>query len=174
MRSGETETLPKWHTAGLAKVCQPSADRDTGVLALSTHGNDAQPAKATSLRRSQRVCLNVDIEVRLERAGPKAAPEFTKTLIVNAHGALILLHHPVVNGDLLRMKNLKTQEEMTCRVVDVTAGTTGVPEVGVEFVKPAINFWHIAFPPADWSPRGSESKIYGPQVVANLAKGSKS
>lgn len=141
---------------------------------MSTNVNDVQPAKTTSLRRSQRVCLNVDIEVRLERGGTKAAaPELTKTLIVNAHGALILLRQPVANGDLLCMKNLKTLEEMPCRVVDVSAGTTGVPEIGVEFVKPARNFWHIAFPPADWSPRGSESKIYGPQVVANLSKGNK-
>ena len=146
---------------------------DTGVLGLSTSVNDVQPAKATSLRRSQRVCLNVDIEIRLEHAGAKATSELTKTLIVNAHGALILLQSRVSTGDLLRMKNLKTLEEMLCRVVDSTSGTTGVPEVGVEFVKPALNFWHIAFPPADWSPRGPESKIYGPQVVASLAKGTK-
>jgi hypothetical protein len=140
---------------------------------LSINLNDVHPGKSASLRRSQRVCLNVDIEVRLDHGGAKAASELTKTLIVNAHGALILLNHPVRNGDLVRMKNLKTMEELPCRVVDVSAGTTGIPEVGVEFVKPAKNFWHIAFPPADWSPRGAESKIYGPQVVANLAKGNK-
>jgi len=93
--------------------------------------------------------------------------------MVNAHGALILLHYPVAIGDLLSMKHLKTQEERACRVVDLSLGTTGVPEVGVEFVKPANNFWHVAFPPADWSPRHPESKIYGPQVMANVARGTK-
>jgi len=140
---------------------------------LSNNCNDVPPSKAATMRRSQRVCLSVDIEIRLERAGAKATAELTKTLIVNAHGALVLLQSPVSVGDLLNLKNLKTLEEMPCRVVDSTSGNTGVPEVGVEFVRPARNFWHIAFPPSDWSPRGPESKIYGPQVVASLAKGTK-
>jgi hypothetical protein len=140
---------------------------------LSSNFNDVHPGKANSLRRSQRVCLNVDVEITLERTGGKAVSELTKTLIVNAHGALILLNLAVSIGDLLRMKNLKTMEELACRVADWSSGNTGMPEVGVEFVKPARNFWHIAFPPADWSPRGPESKIYGPQVVANLGKGQK-
>ena len=140
---------------------------------MSSNVNEAHPGKASTLRRSQRVCLSVDVEIRLERAAAKAPPELTKTLIVNAHGALILLQEQVAVGDLLLMKNLKTEEEMACRVVDVTAGNTGVPEVGVEFVKPSRNFWHIAFPPSDWSPRGAESKIHGPQVVAALAKQTK-
>jgi hypothetical protein len=57
--------------------------------------------------------------------------------------------------------------------VDSSTGNTGLPEVGVEFLTPSRKFWHIAFPPGDWSPRGPESKIYGPQVAANLAKVSK-
>jgi hypothetical protein len=140
---------------------------------LANNFNDAQPAKAASLRRSQRVCLNVAVEIFLGRAGEKAAPELTRTLIVNAHGALILLHSPVETGDSLRVRNVKTQEQRACRVVDVSAGTTGVPEVGIEFIEPSSNFWHIAFPPADWSPRGPEAKAYGPQRVVNLPKPAK-
>jgi hypothetical protein len=135
--------------------------------------NELPPAKPSTLRRSQRVCLSVEVEIRLEGAGEKAPPELTTTLIVNAHGALMVLNSHVAIGDLLHMKNVKTEEERACRVVDWNLGNTGVPEVGVEFLKPARNFWHIAFPPADWSPRGAESKVYGPQVVANLAKVSK-
>jgi PilZ domain len=146
---------------------------DAGVPGLSSNFNEVPSGKANSLRRSQRVCLNVDIEVRVDRAGENVGPELTKTLIVNAHGALILLKHRVAVGDLLRIKNHKTQEELACRVVDCSAGTTGVPEVGIEFVKPSLNFWHIAFPPADWNPRGPESKLYGPQAVTNLARGQK-
>src|SRR5271170_5417325 len=75
----------------------------TGVLRLSSNFNDVHPGKASSLRRSQRVCLNVDVEIILERAGGKSISELTKTLIVNAHGALILLNLAVSTGDLLRM-----------------------------------------------------------------------
>jgi hypothetical protein len=140
---------------------------------LVNNFNDAQPAKAANLRRSQRVCLNVALEILLAHTRDQAAPELTKTLIVNAHGALILLHSPVEIGDSLRVRNVKTKEERACRVVDVGAGTTGVPEVGVEFLEPSSNFWHIAFPPADWNPRGSEAKAYGPQRVTNLPKPAK-
>jgi hypothetical protein len=135
--------------------------------------NESPPGRTNSMRRSQRVCLSVDVEIRLQHAGEKAV-EQTKTLIVNAHGALLLLNTPVAIGDLLHMKNVKTQEELDCRVVDWSSGNAGAPEVGVEFLTPARNFWHIAFPPGDWSPRGPESKIYGPQVLANLGKSPKS
>jgi hypothetical protein len=126
--------------------------------------------KITGLRRSQRVCLCIDIEVALQKDGPKATPEITKTLVVSAHGALLLLINPCRAADLLTLTNSRTKEQASCRVVDVSAGNTGVPEVAVEFLKPQKNFWHIAFPPSDWSPRGAESKIYGPQVVAQNSK----
>lgn len=137
---------------------------------MSTYFHDVNPGKTSTLRRSQRVCLSVDVQIRLERAPAKATPELTKTLIVNAHGALLLLRGPVATGDLLFMKNMKTGEEVACRVVDVSTGNAGPPEVGVEFVKPSPKFWHIAFPPSDWSARGPESKTHGPQAVAALAK----
>jgi hypothetical protein len=134
---------------------------------------DIQAAKANSLRRSQRVCLSVEVEVFVYRGDEKGPCEQAKTLTVSAHGALILLNTRVVIGDLLSLRNLSTQNELACRVVDLTIGSAGVPEVGVEFLKPEKNFWHIAFPPTDWSPRGPESKIYGPQVVANITKANK-
>jgi hypothetical protein len=76
------------------------------------------------------VCLNVDVGITFECAGGKTVSELTKTLIVNAHGALILPNLAFSTGDLLRMKNLKTVEELACRVVDWSWGNTGVPEVG--------------------------------------------
>lgn len=52
---------------------------------------DLQPSNKTShLRRSQRVCLRLPIVVLREGPGDNVASEETHTLIVNAHGALIL------------------------------------------------------------------------------------
>jgi hypothetical protein len=31
--------------------------------------------------------------------------------------------------------------------------------VRVQFVEPQPNFWHIAFPPDDWTPRHADSKF---------------
>jgi hypothetical protein len=132
--------------------------------------NEGHVGKITGLRRSQRVCLTVAIDIVLQKAGSKATPEITKTLVVSAHGALILLITPCAAGEFLTLRNIHTQEQISCRVVDSNAGNTGVPEVAVEFLKPQQNFWHIAFPPSDWTPRGAESKLYGPQVLAHIAK----
>jgi hypothetical protein len=140
---------------------------------MTLSGGDAGIGKTSSSRRSQRVCLNVEVEISLQRAGGNGPSEQAKTLIVNAHGALILIQMPVSIGDLINLRNLKTKQELVCRIADVTIGSTGVPEVGVEFLAPNRNFWHIAFPPTDWSPRGPESKIYGPQVEATMGKVSK-
>jgi hypothetical protein len=140
---------------------------------MTGNSGDAGIAKTSSSRRSQRVCLNVEVEISLQRANGNGPSEHAKTLIVNAHGALILLQMPVSIGDLINLRHLKTQQELVCRIADVTIGSTGVREVGVEFLAPNRNFWHIAFPPADWSPRGPESKTYGPQVEAAVGKGSK-
>jgi hypothetical protein len=52
---------------------------------------DLQPSNKTShLRRSQRVCLRLPIVVLREGPGDNVVSEETHTLIVNAHGALIL------------------------------------------------------------------------------------
>lgn len=125
------------------------------------------------MRRSQRVCLNIEVEIFVNPGTEKVSREQTKTLTVNAHGALVLLNTRVEIGDLLSMRDLKAKNASACRVVDRTIGSTGIPEVGIEFLEPETNFWHIAFPPADWNPRGPESKTFGSQVLAKISKASK-
>jgi hypothetical protein len=130
-----------------------------------TEANDLQPARAGTLRRSQRVCLNVEVDVIVEHEHTSSAPERTVTLVVSAHGALLSLRTEASVGDALTMQNIKTAEELTCRIVDCGVKKVGVANVGVEFVSPRGNFWHVAFPPADWSPRSPEAKSYSPQMV---------
>ena len=125
------------------------------------------------MRRSQRVCLNIDVEIFVNPGTDKVSREQTKTLTVNAHGALVLLNTRVKIGDLLSLRDLKAKNASACRVVDRTIGSTGIPEVGIEFLEPETNFWHIAFPPADWNPRGPESKTFGSPVLAKVSKADK-
>jgi hypothetical protein len=61
-------------------------------------------------------------------------------------------------GQILKLRNVKTQEEQSCRVVNVTTNQEGHTEAGVEFLRPAPRSWHIAFPPLDWTPRSEEAK----------------
>jgi len=110
------------------------------------------------LRRSQRVCLRLPIVVLREGPGTNVASEETKTLIVNAHGALIQLALTVEIGQHLGIENSLTMEELLCRVIHLEPEHSGKREVGAEFEVPSPRFWRIAFPPADWTPRSPDAK----------------
>jgi hypothetical protein len=126
--------------------------------------------KNMKARRSQRVFLGMDVIVAGERlAGTKFA-EHTTTVVVNAHGALILLKEMVRAEQLLRIRNEKTGEEQPCRVVEVSSSREGKMEVGIEFVEPAPRFWRISFPPEDWNANSPEAKRYEKQLRADPTK----
>jgi hypothetical protein len=102
-------------------------------------------------RRSQRIDLNVSVVVhRPPREGPQFY-ESTKTLVVNAHGALVVLKGVVALRQRLFLQNTVSGEQQECRVVYVNNELTGPPTVALEFTRPAPSFWQIAFPPADWT-----------------------
>ena len=109
-------------------------------------------------RRSQRILLSIPIVVSGRQANGSAFSERTKTQVVNAHGAAIQLRIPVLSGQELRIKNVATNEEITCTVADINPGSTDVPEVGIAFAKACPSFWRVAFPPEDWSPHSPEAK----------------
>jgi hypothetical protein len=105
-----------------------------------------------SRRRSQRVILTMPVTVRTEEGvRENSFEEETHTLIVNLHGALILLAGKVIKGQKLRLKNRKTQIEQACQVASLGAKSEGKTQVGVEFLKPSPDFWRISFPPEDWT-----------------------
>jgi hypothetical protein len=132
----------------------------------SMSSSDLHPNRLANLRRSQRVCLSVPVVVSKAEAGKPSASEETRTLIVSAHGALLELRMAVNPGDVLTLKHQKTEEELRCRVVNFGAEQSSKREVGVEFEVASPRFWRIAFPPADWSPRGPDSKPPTPQSAS--------
>lgn len=102
-------------------------------------------------RRSQRIELTVPVVVhRLPKEGPQFY-ERAETLVVNAHGALMALAEKVTPKQRLLMQNIDSGEQKECRVVYVKKELTGPTKVAVEFTRPAPTFWHIAYPPADWT-----------------------
>jgi hypothetical protein len=109
-------------------------------------------------RRSQRILLSVPILVSGQHPNGSSFSERTKTLVVNAHGALIQLRTPVLTGEGIRIKNLATNEELACTVVDINHGSTEIPEIGIAFAKPSPSFWRVSFPPEDWTPRSPDAK----------------
>ena len=112
----------------------------------------AQEGSGAERRRSERVFLQVAIYVQGVSSDGRAYREKTKTLAVNAHGALIHLPQDVRPGETVTLTHSLTDEQQDCRVVYAKAMTGNVRAVGVEFLKPAPKFWQIAFPPSDWKP----------------------
>ena len=111
-------------------------------------------APELSRRRSQRVLLHVPVTVSFE--GPKGEfTESTNTLVVNAHGALISLEAKVVPGQILTIRSAAS-EVRTCRVVYLGPTIQGRTQMGIEFSEPSPNFWHITFPPEDWTAVASD------------------
>jgi hypothetical protein len=109
-------------------------------------------------RRSQRVMLKVSVVVFAHRADNKRASEETRTVTVNAHGAMVLLAMDVSIGQILMLRHSGTGEEVSCRVVYLSPHQSEKREVGLDFMKPCPGFWRISFPPPDWTMRSPEAK----------------
>jgi hypothetical protein len=104
----------------------------------------------TEARRSQRVVARIRVKaVRQEESG-RAISEDTHTLVVNAHGALLMLAMKVRPGEILTLENCVGRQRTQVRVVRLGKKIESKYEVGVEFSSPAPRFWHIDFPPTGW------------------------
>jgi hypothetical protein len=112
----------------------------------------------TVRRRSQRILMQVPIRVRGKDAQGKDFEEYTETLAINAHGALVLLNARVTSGSTVQMRHNKTEEEQECHVAFLGPVRSGRAEIGVEFSAPRPAFWRVAFPPEDWSPKSPEAR----------------
>jgi hypothetical protein len=109
------------------------------------------PGNTPSQRRSQCIFLCVGIIVRGKKADGGTFSERTKTEVVSAHGALILLRESVCAGQELTLRNIPTSEEIVCTVVECNQGQAGLADVGLPFVHRSPRLWRVAFPPSDWS-----------------------
>lgn len=103
-------------------------------------------------RRSKRIQLRVAIVVRLRDAGNLSTSEKTEAIIVNNHGALILLATAVKPNQIIRIENVNSREELLCRVTSLGETFMGKTQVGVEFVVPTPGFW-----PAPPKPKKAEA-----------------
>ena len=96
-------------------------------------------------RRSQRMFHRMKLQALGRNHAGKKFREVCETLVVNAHGGLLILRHEVDNDEMLVLVNPETQEELECRIVFTgESGAKGI-RVGVEFLTPAPHFWGIDF-----------------------------
>lgn len=96
-------------------------------------------------RRSGRVFHRIRVQAEGRTHDRKKFKETCETVVVNAHGGLLLLKHEVSNGEMLVLTNPETQEEQECRVVYLGEPVAKGQRVGVEFLTPAPRFWGVEF-----------------------------
>jgi len=99
-----------------------------------------------TVRRSDRIFLELDIEITGSEVSGKEFLERTTTLVLSRHGAKVLSKHMLVPQQEVVVKCLKTDKEAVASVV----GTIGkIPEgyyYGISFMDPEFDMWDIAFP----------------------------
>jgi len=97
-------------------------------------------------RRTLRVALTVPLTVHGKTdAGEKFSAQ-THSQAVNRHGALFQLEEIVLVGQTLILMNDHTAQSMESRVISIHRARDGKQYIGVEFISPEINFWHMQFP----------------------------
>jgi hypothetical protein len=72
--------------------------------------------------------------------------EITRMVLVSAHGGLLALAACVQKSQAIQVVNRNTREEQEFRVVYLGPLRDGKWTVGIEFARPAANFWKIHFP----------------------------
>ena len=113
----------------------------------SKAAEDGPMSEVTSAtpRRSGRVFHRVRIQAQGRTHDRKKFKETCETVVVNAHGGLLLLKHEVSNGEMLVLTNPETLEEQECRIVYLGEPVAKGQRVGVEFLSPAPRFWGVEF-----------------------------
>jgi PilZ domain len=121
------------------------------------------PSQQGPKRRSQRVLMQVPVKLRGSNAQGTSFEEETETLAISAHGALVLLRTRLTSGTKIQLQHKKTLEEQECHVVFLGPVRGDRAEIGLEFSAPRPQFWRVAFPPEDWSPKNPESRTAASQ-----------
>ena len=115
---------------------------------------------AANRRRSQRVLMAIPVRVSGQTGVGLPFEEETHTRAISAHGALILVSTQVYRGQRLTLSNVQTKAALECVVAHIDRHQSDRPQVGVEFMLPNPMFWHVAFPPKDWTPRHPDAKSH--------------
>jgi hypothetical protein len=115
---------------------------------------------AANRRRSQRVLMTIPVRVSGLNVLGSPFEEETHTRAISAHGALILMSTQVHRGQRLTLANIQTKAALECVVAHIDRSQGQHPQAGVEFTLPNPIFWHVAFPPKDWTPRHPDAKSH--------------
>jgi len=92
-------------------------------------------------RRAHRVGLNAPVFLY---GSLKDEPfsEYSETIDVSIHGALVVVHAHVFPAQKIILTNLQTEQDLKCRVVRIDKNRNAA---ALEFLEPCPHFWRIDF-----------------------------
>ena len=111
------------------------------------------PDQPSTHRHSRRLYIHVRVRLHWRLENQSLISEETETVVVNAHGTLVRLDAVPLLGQKVTLENISTHETQDSIVVFLgkAAAKSGKISIGIEFTKPNASFWHVSFPPEDWS-----------------------
>ena len=101
----------------------------------------------TNRRRSPRVRTRIPVTVKLQRPNLQTLSQEAEALVMNVHGALLLLAANVPQNEILTLVNSGNGEQVVARVANLGPTFLGKAEVGIEFIKPTPEFWTVVTEP---------------------------
>ena len=96
-------------------------------------------------RRTMRLSLQIPLTVRCRLPEGETIDLKASTYILSAHGALVLMDTPLLPGQTVRVFNEHTAKSIDCVVTSLREKRER-RFVGISFVNPNVDFWHIVFP----------------------------
>jgi len=113
-------------------------------------------------RRAKHPRANLIIEKRRCERVPAAIPvfvygrvrgetfsEYAETSDISAQGGALILSAEIERSQTLLITNLRTNEDLACRVARLAITEKGSILVGFEFLRPSPRFWSIDFSSGD-------------------------
>jgi hypothetical protein len=93
------------------------------------------------------VRTRIPVTVKLQRPNLQTLSQEAEVLVMNAHGALLLLAANVSENEIVTLVNSGNEEQVLARVTQLGPSFMGKAEVGIEFIKPSPEFWRIITEP---------------------------
>ena len=109
-----------------------------------------------STRRSDRICLELPLQLSGTDCLGEGYIEEARTLVLSRHGASIVLNRKLVPDQELTLRCLSTARTADARVVGQTGKGPQGYFYGIEFLDKSADLWNIDFPPETESREGVE------------------
>jgi hypothetical protein len=101
-------------------------------------------------RRSQRVMLQMAVQIHLHMVDGRLLRQEAFTQVVNAHGGLLEMETRPAAGQRMLLMNPTSGAQQSATILSSKRAREGGYAVAFEFDSPAPKLWSLAFPPDDW------------------------